>query len=209
MKELSFLRFVPPSSATIPIDWSKIPEASKKFFLEEWGNDSQPDSDTTKKSLFPATIDDLAKTFHEARFFGYMSFQPKVTTLLLDISEFGLAEATTTAEINGLPIGPHFYMKHISHVRFILFMPGQRDGMAGSCPILQVINSDEGVERDRALAKDFEGRLYQELRRWGAPRVVSRRVAGWEGFTFESILENAQMSKKILKFSCLGGTAAR
>ena len=34
MGALSFLRFIPKSSAAAPIDWSKVPEKSKQYFQD-------------------------------------------------------------------------------------------------------------------------------------------------------------------------------
>ena len=51
MGDWSYLRFVPSSSATIPIDWAKVPEASKKFLLEGYGIDfSETETDTESDS---------------------------------------------------------------------------------------------------------------------------------------------------------------
>jgi len=191
MGETSFLRFVPTSSANIPIHWTKVPEASKRFLLDQWGNDYS-DPYTTKKRPLPATIDDLAKMFHDTKFFGYIYSLPKLCTLLLDISEFGLAEATT-AEANGLQVGPRFYMKWHRQVWFVLFTPGQRDGIIGHSPNAHVTMSDEGVARDKALAEDFDSRLCEDLRRWGLLSVVWNKVAGWEGIMLKSILKEGQM----------------
>ena len=59
-------------------------------------------------------------------------------------------------------------------------MPGQRDGIVAFYPILQSQSRmrELKLESDRALAKGFESSLYQELRRWRALRVVSRRLLG-------------------------------
>ncbi|EDR13860.1 uncharacterized protein LACBIDRAFT_321480 [Laccaria bicolor S238N-H82] len=140
MGDPSYLRLVPSSSATIPIDWTKVPEASKKFLLEGWGTDysgtetdteSDSDSERIKRRPLPGTISDLAKMFDESKFFGYMT--PELCTLLLDISEFGLVKPRLTETV-GLPVGPHFYMKYLSEIWFVLFVPGQRDGITGYSP---------------------------------------------------------------------------
>ena len=78
MGDPSSLRLVPDSSASIPIDWTHIPEASKKWLL---GNVQGP---------LPATIGELAKMMDETRFFGYM--RSELCTLLMDISELGLKD---------------------------------------------------------------------------------------------------------------------
>ena len=67
----SFLRYVPPSVARIPIDWTRVPEASKEH-MELWAYDSRK---RVTRPL-PATIADLAKSI---KFFGY--FELKLTTL--------------------------------------------------------------------------------------------------------------------------------
>jgi len=85
MGDRSTLRLVPTSSASIPIDWSRVPEKMKKFLLERWGYDQENEVESPQ---LPATIGDLAKMFDESKFFGYMG--PELCTLLLDISEFGL-----------------------------------------------------------------------------------------------------------------------
>ena len=73
---VSILRFIPESSAAVPIDWSKIPENSKQYFVDYY------------ETSFPETIGGLATTFHETKFFSYL--RPELCQLLLDISEFGL-----------------------------------------------------------------------------------------------------------------------
>lgn len=86
MGDFSYLRYLPPSEANIPIDWSRIPEASKEFLLS-WAYD-------WKKRVtrpLPATIADLAKWFDKSKFFGY--FESKLCTAIMDISEFGLKPA--------------------------------------------------------------------------------------------------------------------
>jgi len=89
----SSLRLVPASSATVPIDWSKVPEASKEFFLQGWGTDWE----TEKQLPLPATIGELAKMLDESKFFGYM--EPQCSTLILDISEFGLTQPNTLIRV--------------------------------------------------------------------------------------------------------------
>ena len=58
MGDPSYLRFVPPSVANIPIDWTRIPEASKKeilLYAYDWNK--------KKERPLPVTIADLAKFF--------------------------------------------------------------------------------------------------------------------------------------------------
>jgi len=193
MGDPSYLRFVPATSATVPIDWSKIPEASKKFLLSGWGTDWSAPEETIRS--LPATIDDLAKMFDGSKFFGYM--RAKVCTLLLDISEFGLAEIRTD---DGRPVGPHFYMKYLSQVWFVIFVPGQRDGMVGYSPELQYLEEEgEDIARDKQVAEDFDPELCEEVRRWGTLGAEAmKKVAGWEGSTLRSSLETAQMAEAIM-----------
>jgi hypothetical protein len=198
MGDPSYLRFVPASSATIPIDWSKVPDASKKFLLNGWGT-NWSSTDTTKKRPLPTTIEGLAKMFDKTKFFGYM--RPELCTLLLDISEFGLAETHTEFNVYGLPVGPHFYMKYISEVWFVLFVPGQRDGMLGySSKLPYLEEEDEEAARDKKVAEDFDPGLCEEVRRWGTVGAEAmQKVAGWEGFTIRSSLEIAQMADETRK----------
>jgi hypothetical protein len=115
MGDPSSLRLVPASSASIPIDWDRVPEASKKFLLRGW---------RCEQGL-PATVGDLANVLDDSKFFGY--FGPSLCTLLMDISEFGLQAAAG----RGTQVGPRFYMKYLEQVWFILFMPGKRDCISG------------------------------------------------------------------------------
>ncbi|KIM38254.1 hypothetical protein M413DRAFT_37403, partial [Hebeloma cylindrosporum] len=129
MGDPSYLRLVPAASADVPIDWTKFPEASKKFFLKGWCTSFY----TGKIRPFPATIGEFAKMLNESKFFGYM--EPQRCTLLLDISEFGLAKPTGVRDhASGLTVGPHFYMKYLENVWFVLFTPGTRDGIVGFSP---------------------------------------------------------------------------
>ncbi|CAA7270465.1 unnamed protein product [Cyclocybe aegerita] len=191
----SFLRLVPASCATVPIDWAKIPEASRKFFFESWCTDwSDPDK---KKRPLPATIDDLAKMFDESKFFGYMP--PELCTLLLDISEFGLAaEANTRANGHALQVAPRFYMKYLYHVWFVLFLPGRRDGIIGCSAKLHVAmpgEEDEAeVANDKAVAEEYDPRLCEEVKRCGTLRAkFMKKAAGWEALTLKRNLEETQL----------------
>ena len=210
MGDPSDLRFVPSSCATTPIDWSKVPEASKKFLLDGWSEYWEPDPEsddpdyegdggTLKTRPLPATIGDLAKMFDESKFFGYM--KAELCTLLLDISEFGLAEPRLTATI-GLPVGPRFYMKYLSQVWFVLFTPGSRDAITGCSPkIPHAEDSFEatGIAREKALAEDYDAKLCEEVSRLGTlGAVVRNKVAGWEASTLKSNIESAQMIEAIM-----------
>ena len=134
MGDPNYFRLVPASCATVPIDWSKVPEASKQFLLESWGLDWE----TNQKRPLPVSIEDFVKMVDETRFFGYMGTQ--LCTLLLDISEFGL-EASLSTEI-----GPRFYMRYLDEIWFILFMPGERDTVIGYSP--EVVSFDEELKKE-------------------------------------------------------------
>ena len=226
---MSDLRFVPSSCATTPIDWTKVPEASKKFLLENYGTyydyegdteadsdseedteadshsvgdtESNADSDGSMKTCpLPATIDDLAKMIHTNKFFGYVT--PEVCKLLLDISEFGLAKPRPTKTI-GRPVGPRFYMKSHSQIWFVLFVPGCRDGITGhssKIPDTEDSYEDAGIARDKALAEDYDAKLCKEVRRIGTAGVVtSKKVAGWQSSTLKGTLQFAQLTEAIME----------
>ncbi|EDR02030.1 uncharacterized protein LACBIDRAFT_332807 [Laccaria bicolor S238N-H82] len=162
MGDPSDLRFVPSSCATTPIDWTKVPEASKKFLLAGWTYYSY-ESDSEGSGSLPATIGDLAKMLDGSKFFGYMTHS--ISTLLSDISEFGLAEHCSTKSI-GLPVGPRFYMKFLDQIGFVLFVPGYRDGIIGYSPDIPYTddwNEDAGIARDKALAEDYDAKLCKEV----------------------------------------------
>jgi len=137
MGDPSDIVYVPAPASTTPIDWTHVPEASKKFLLEYYGHDWGNDVDRP----LPATIADLAKMFDGSKFFGY--FRPNLCTLLMDISEFGLQ----TAPGPQIQAGPRFYMKYLEQVWFVLFEPGSRDRISG--------NSDDFVERNSCAATNF------------------------------------------------------
>jgi len=190
MGDPSFLRLVPASSAAVTIDWSKVPEASKKFLLQGWGTDWE----TGAKHPLPETIGELAKMLDDSKFLGYM--EPERCTLVLDISEFGLAKPDTTPSPGqGFPVGPHFYMKYLEQVWFILFVPGKRDGILGFSPNIPYSDDeDEQFARDKKVAEDYEPKLCEEISRWGTLGAVSRKkVAGWDSMTMKSTLETTQM----------------
>ncbi len=181
MGDPSTLRLVPASSASTPIDWTRIPEASKKFLLLHYWDAEKP---------FPATIGDLAEMFDERKFFGYM--RPGLCMLLMDISEFGL-------QASGAP--PRFYMKYLEQVWFIIFLPGKRDGISGYSH--DVIRTDSGydddeedqrlIDEETKLAQDFELRLPRAFST-GAVEVVdiTNSLCGWDASTFQKDLETAQ-----------------
>jgi hypothetical protein len=58
MGDPSSLRLVPADSASIPIDWSRVPEAMKKFFLEGWGYDWETEEE---RPSFASTGDKITK----------------------------------------------------------------------------------------------------------------------------------------------------
>lgn len=69
----------------------------------------------------------------ESKFFGYMD--PERSTLPLHISEFGLTPSNAIRESSaGFPVGPHFYMKYLDQIWFVLLVPGERDGIIGFSP---------------------------------------------------------------------------
>ena len=198
--EPSYLRLVPASSATVPIDWSKVPEASKKFLLKGWGTDWA----TEKKRPLPATIGELAKMLDESKFFGYI--EPERCTLVLDISEFGLTQPDTiSGPGQGFPVGPHFYMRYLDQVWFVLFVPGKRDAILGFSPNIPYSDGDgeydeyEEIARDKQMVEEYEPKLCEEISRWGTLGVVSRKqVAGWESVAMKSSLETAQMYEAVM-----------
>ena len=87
---LSYLLFIPKSSEAVPIDWSKVPEKSKKYFLDFWAHrpDEVVDEDTASEDVPPQTFGDLVKCFHETKFISY--FGSVLLQLLIDIGKFGL-----------------------------------------------------------------------------------------------------------------------
>jgi hypothetical protein len=107
MGNLSDLHFVPASGSTTPIDWTHVPEASKKALTECYGYNWETDD---FKPL-PTTVADLAKMFDKSKFFGYLD--SNLLTNLMDISEFGL-QATTPTDRSIAQVGPRFYMKYIN-----------------------------------------------------------------------------------------------
>ncbi|KAF8814375.1 hypothetical protein BYT27DRAFT_7179530 [Phlegmacium glaucopus] len=197
MGDPSYLRFVPKSSAAVPIDWSKIPEESKKYFVKSWSRDWSTD----KNRPLPQTIGGLAEFFDEAKFFGYMS--PKLCQLLLDISEFGLKYKRSDGP--GLSVGPRFYMRHCSEVWFVLFTPGDKGGVVGYSaklpePDFEAENWEAiEAETDRELAEKFDEKLVAEVSRASvAGALVLQRLAGWEAHTLKRTLETAQLTDAMM-----------
>ncbi|KAF8956594.1 hypothetical protein BDZ97DRAFT_182787 [Flammula alnicola] len=145
MGDPSALRFISAESASTPIDWSKVPEASREFFHKGWGTDWR----TEKMRPLPATIGGLADMLHGSKFFGYLD--SKRCTLLLDISEFGIATSATarhaTSE-NTTQVGPRFYMRYSDEVWFVLLIPGVRNGAVGYSPKVEDKVTDETVEEE-------------------------------------------------------------
>ena len=110
----SGLLFIPASASTTPINWTRVPEASKKVLLDRYGYDWENNA----VRPLPATVGDLVKMFDEKAFFG--DFRPDVCILMMDISEFGLQAAPGP----GMVAGPRFYMSYLEQVWFLLFDPG-------------------------------------------------------------------------------------
>lgn len=191
MGDPSALRFVPASIASTPIDWSRIPEATKKKFLERWGYDWMNEVDRP----LPTTIADLAKTFDESKFFGY--FSSDLCEIIMDISEFGL-QAAPDQDI----AGPRFYMKYLEQVWYLLFIPGKRDCIMGNSPDIAIKDEDEDerqVADEVALAQQFDARLEQDVSRGLATLVkYSQKLGGWSASTLESTLESAQYAEAIM-----------
>lgn len=188
---VSLLRFIPKSSAAAPINWSKIPEKSKQYFVQITAQ-----GEDTKRSL-PQNIGGLAESFHERNFFGYMN--PELCQLLLDISEFGLKkEKPYVHALHGLPVGPRFYMKCGSKMWFLLFAPEDKGGVYGYNAKLPNLDDDEDAEakKDKELAEIFDEKLVDEVGRISILNIfLSKRLAGWEAHTLESTLEQVRFAK--------------
>ena len=196
MGDPSSLCFIPASGSTIPIDWTHIPEASKKALTESYGYDRETDD---FKPL-PATVGDLAKMFDERKFFGY--FESNLLTTLMDISEFGL-QATTPTGRSIAQVGPRFYMKYLNQVWFLLFTPGKRDCIMGYSDdiIWKEVddNRDKRAADEVAMAQEFDVKLEQEVSR-GMGRLVdiTKKLCGWHACTLQSSLESSQFTDAIL-----------
>ena len=195
MGDPSTLRLVPASSASIPIDWSRVPEATKKILLDGWGYDWE---NKVQRSL-PETVGDLAKMFDESKFFGYMT--PSLCTLLMDISELGLKDQEASGVL------PRFYMKYLEQVWFILFLPGKRDGVTGYSPgaiwhdYSEESDEEEAYRREISkeieLAQQFDFKLTHVSQ--GAILAVefTRKLCGWEASMLKGTLESSQLMEAI------------
>ena len=205
MGDPSDLLYVPASAATVPIDWTRIPEASKKYLLDYWSYDWE----TKEHRPLPGTVGELAKMFDENKFFGY--YRPELCTLLMDISEFGLRAAPGP----GMEAGPRFYMTYLEEVWFLLFAPGTRNCISGYSEKVdrrtyngddedeEPIFDDEEDERLKAeklaLAQKFDIKLEQEVKR-GADIMVDvfKNLAGWDVTAMESDLQSSQFATAIM-----------
>jgi hypothetical protein len=197
MGDPSSLRLVPASSASTPIDWTLVPEASKKILLDGWGYDW----DNEVKRPLPATVGDLVKMFDESKFFGY--YTPTLLTLLMDISEFGLK----TVAGQSTQVGPRFYMKYLEQVWFFLFMPGKRDCISGySHDVIEKYDDgyDDEEENKRILAEEikmaqkFDLKLTREVSQGAAEFVgITKKLGGWDASTINQDLAAAQYVEAI------------
>ena len=195
MGDPSSLRYAP---STTPINWTRVPEATKKTLLRLYGYDWE--NDTTKP--LPETVADLAKMFDDTKFFGYL--EPKILTVLMDISEFGLQAATPTGQ--SIEVGPRFYMTYVEEVWFFLFAPGERDCIIGhgGRRTREVDYDDDDVDaklaaEETAIAKEFDVKLQREVSRGMAALVgYSKQLGGWEASTAQSSLEFAQYAKAVM-----------
>ncbi|KAM6499910.1 hypothetical protein JOM56_005418, partial [Amanita muscaria] len=165
MGDPSMLRFVPASSSATPIDWTRIPEATKKFFIVHYGYDWAK----KEHKPLPATIGDLAKMFDEAKFFGYLG--SSLLTVLMDIGEFGL-QPTPPTPGQKRPVGPRFYMTFLDRVCFLLFAPGTREGVVGNSDRIWDANDEDDAKdydeekmaaKETAIAQAFDVKLEHEV----------------------------------------------
>ena len=193
MGDPSDLRFVPASIANIPIDWSRVPEASKKKLCQNWGYDWENEVERP----LPTTVADLAKWFDETKFFGY--FEPSVCTILMDISEFGFPDYARQ-------VGPRFYMKYLQQIWFLLFTPGKRDCIVGySDDITDDEDREDGESERRAaakevgLAQEFDVKLEQDVLGGRASFVsFTKKLGGWNASMMEANLQFAQYVEAML-----------
>ena len=189
---MSSLRLVPASMANIPIDWTRVPEASMKK-LAKWGHDWENEVMVTKP--LPKTFGDLAKWFDESKFFGY--FGPELCTLIMDFSEFAFQAASNQT-------GPRFYMKYREQIWFLLFTPGKRNCIMGhSDNIAHEGEDDSEYERWAAeevvLAEKFDARLERDVLEGKAGMVeFTQKLAGWNAHTLESYLETGQLGDAMI-----------
>jgi len=199
MGDPSYLRFIAASCSTIPINWDRVPEATKKALLDNYGYDWE--NHTTKP--LPETVADLAKWFDESKFFGY--FEASIVKVLMDISEFGLQGAAPTCG-SIAQVGPRFYMTYLDEVWFFLFAPGTRDCVSGNGGKIRSRDEDYDEEKwaaeETAIAKEFDVKLEKEVSR-GMAYLVGHieKLGGWEASTAQSSLEFAQYAKAIMGLS--------
>jgi hypothetical protein len=203
MGDPSGLRFVPASGSATPIDWTRVPEASKKVLTEQYGYDW----DTDKFKPLPVTIADLAKMFDETKFFGY--FESSILVALMDISELGLKPTPSTLSRSIAQVGPRFYMQYLNQVWFFLFAPGTRECIVGySDDIIRNTKVDDDGDGDTyekraadetAMAEAFDVTLEQEVSR-GMGRLVkfTNKLGGWTASTVQSNLEFSQYTDAIM-----------
>jgi hypothetical protein len=196
MGDPSMLRYIPASAATIPINWARVPEATKKALLESYGRDWE--NGTTKP--LPETIADLAKMFDESKFFGYFLYD--ILTVLMDISEFGIQAATPTGPTS--QVGPRFYMTYVDEVWFFLFAPGKRDCIIGHGGRItrKTKDYDEWAAEETAIAKEFDVKLEWAVSRGMATPILvnyNKKLGGWEASTAQSTLEYSQYTDAIMK----------
>lgn len=200
MGDPSSLRFIPASGSTTPINWARVPEASKKALTQSYGYDWERD---VFKPL-PETVADLAKMFDEKKFFGY--FQSNILIALMDISEFGLQAATPTGR-SIAQVGPRFYMNYLDKVWFFLFAPEKRDCIVGySDNIVRKTELDDDPDMctkmaadETAMAKEFDVKLEQEISR-GMARLanITKKLGGWHASMVQSDLELSQYTDAIM-----------
>ena len=194
MGNLSYLRFIPAPGSTTKINWTHVPEASKKA-VERYGYDWERDRPTP----LPKTVADLVKLFNGKKFIGY--FEPDILTALMDISEFGLQAAAPTFRRSIEQVGPRFYMNYINEVWFILFAPGKRDCIIGhSDPIISKTESNDEMEaNETAIAKEFDVKLMQDVSR-GMGKLVkfNKKLCGWQAGTVQSNLEDSQYAESMM-----------
>ncbi|KAM6499177.1 hypothetical protein JOM56_004685, partial [Amanita muscaria] len=178
MGDPSSLRFVPASQSAIPIDWTRVPEATKKYLIGQYGYDWE----TRNDKPLPETIADLAKLFDETKFFGY--FEHNLLVALMDVSEFGLQPISTP----GQSVGPRFYMEYIGQLWFLLFKPGTRECVLGYSEIIRNLDNDEDkhyrdMTEDEEMAQVAEGTAMAQAFDIALEQEVPRGMDEWAEFT--------------------------
>jgi hypothetical protein len=193
----SYLRFIPASVLKTPINWTNVPEASKKALTQSYAYNWEKD---VPKRL-PKTIAGLAKLFNETKFVGY--FTSDILIALMDISEFGLKATNPTGQ-SLAQVGPRFYMTYVDQVWFILFQPGKRDCILGSSDHItsktKPIDFDQQAADEVAIAKEFDPKLVQEVSR-GMGRLVklTGKLGGWKASMVQSELETSQYADAMMQ----------